>query len=75
MREKKRLKQLEEIEEEKYREKINEQHKYLQDLVKRMYDTSTDHILESELCIGGEIPYLIVTFVKNNGIVYTRKFF
>ena len=75
MKEKKRLRKLEEIEEEKYREKINEQHKYLQDLMKRMYDTSTDHILESELCIGGEIPYLTVTFVKNNGIVYTRKFF
>ena len=43
--------------------------------MKRMYDTSTDHILESELCIGGEIPYLTLTFVKNNGIVYTRKFF
>ena len=75
LKEKKRLKQLEEIEEEKYREKINEQHKYLQDLIYRIYDTSTDHILESELCIGGEIPYLTVTFVKDNGIVYMRKFF
>ena len=75
LKEKKRLKQLEEIEEEKYREKINEQHKYLQDLIYRIYDTSTDHILENELCIGGEIPYLTVTFVKNNGIVYMRKFF
>ena len=75
LKEKKRLRKLEEIEEEKYREKINEQHKYLQDLMKRMYDTCTDYILESELCIGGEIPYLTVTFVKNNGIVYTRKFF
>ena len=75
LKEKKRLIKLEEIEEEKYREKIKEQHEYLQDLMKRMCDTSTDHILESELCIGGEIPYLIVTFVKNNGIVYTRKFF
>ena len=43
--------------------------------MKRMYDTSTDHILESELCIGGEIPYLIVKFVKNDGTIYTRKFF
>ena len=75
LKEKKRLKQLEEIEEEKYREKINEHHKYLQDLIYRIYDTSTDHILENELCIGGEIPYLTVTFVKNNGIVYMRKFF
>jgi hypothetical protein len=75
LKEKKRLKQLEEIEEEKYREKINEQHKYLQDLILRIYDVSTDHILESELCIGGEIPYLTVTFVKNNGTVYIRKFF
>jgi hypothetical protein len=75
LKEKKRLKQLEEIEEEKYREKINEQHKYLQDLIYRIYDTSTDHILENELCIGGEIPYLTVTFVKDNGIVYMRKFF
>lgn len=75
LKEQKRLRKLEEIEEEKYREKINEQHKYLQDLMKRMYDTCTDYILESELCIGGEIPYLTVTFVKDNGIVYTRKFF
>ena len=76
LKEKKRLRKLEEIEEEKYREKINEQHKYLQDLMKRIYDTSTDYILESELCIGGEIPYLTVTFFKdNNGTVYTRKFF
>ena len=75
LKEKKRPKQLEEIEEEKYREKINEQHKYLQDLIYRIYDTSTDHILENELCIGGEIPYLTVTFVKNTGIVYMRKFF
>ena len=75
LKEKKRLKQLEEIEEEKYREKINEHHKYLQDLIYRIYDTSTDHILENELCIGGEIPYLTVTFVKDNGIVYMRKFF
>ena len=75
LKEKKRLRKLEEIEEEKYREKINEQHKYLQDLMKRMYDTSTDYILESELCIGGEIPYLIVKFVKNDGTIYTRKFF
>jgi hypothetical protein len=75
LKEKKRLKQLEEIEKEKYREKINEQHKYLQYLILRIYDVSTDHILESELCIGGEIPYLTVTFVKDNGIVYMRKFF
>ena len=75
LKEKKRLRKLEEIEEEKYREKINEQHKYLQDLMKRMCDTSTDHILESEPFIGGEIPYLTVTFVKDNGIVYMRKFF
>jgi hypothetical protein len=75
LKEQKRLRKLEEIEEEKYREKINEQHEYLQDLMKRMYDTCTDYILESELCIGGEIPYLTVTFVKDNGIVYTRKFF
>jgi hypothetical protein len=74
--EERRLRKLEEIEEEKYREKINEQHEYLQDLMKRMYDTCTDYILESELCIGGEIPYLTVTFFKNsNGTVYTRKFF
>ena len=75
LKEKKRLKQLEEIEEEKYREKINEQHKYLQYLILRIYDVSTEHFLESELCIGGEIPYLTVTFVKDNGIVYMRKFF
>jgi hypothetical protein len=75
LKEKKRIRKLEEIEEEKYREKINEQHEYLQDLIYRIYDTSTDHILENELCIGGEIPYLTVTFVKNNGIVYMRKFF
>ena len=75
LKEEKRLKKLEEIEEEKYKEKIKEQHEYLQDLMKRMYDTSTDHILESELCIGGEIPYLTITFVKDNGIVYMRKFF
>ena len=75
LKEKKRLRKLEEIEEEKYREKINEQHKYSQDLMKRMYDTSTDYILESELCIGGEIPYLTVKFVKNDGTIYTRKFF
>jgi hypothetical protein len=75
LKEKKRLRKLEEIEEEKYRGKINEQHKYLQDLMKRMCDTSTDHILESELCIGGEIPYLTVKFVKNDGTIYTRKFF
>ena len=75
MKEKKRLGKLEEIVEEEYREKINEQHEYLQYLEYRIYDESTDHILESELCIGGEIPYLTVTFVKNNGIVYTRKFF
>ena len=75
MKEKKRLRKLEEKEKEKYSKTINEQHKYLQDLMKRIYDKSTDYILESELCIGGEIPYLSVTFVKNNGIVYTRKFF
>jgi hypothetical protein len=73
-KEKKRLRQLEEIEEAKYSKKINEQHKYLQDLMKRIYDTSSDHVLESELCIGGEIAYLTVTFF-NNGNVYIRKFF
>ena len=75
LKEKKRLEKLEEIEEEKYREKINEQHEYLQYLEYRIYDESTDNILESELNIGGEIPYLTVTFVKDNGIVYMRKFF
>ena len=65
LKEKKRLKQLEEIEEEKYREKINEQHKYLQDLILRIYDVSTDHILESELCIGGEIPYIKINFIDS----------
>ena len=73
-KEEKRLRKLQEIEEEKYSRKINEQHKYLQDLMKRMYDTCTDYILESELCIGEEIPYLIVTFFNNDN-VYTRKFF
>ena len=71
----KRLEKLEEIEEEKYREKIKEQHEYLQYLEYRIYDESTDNILESELNIGGEIPYLTITFVKDNGIVYMRKFF
>ena len=75
LKEKKRLEKLEEIEEEKYREKINEQHEYLQYLEYRIYDESTDNILESELNIGGEIPYLTITFVKDNGIVYMRKFF
>ena len=58
LKEKKRLRKLEEIEEEKYREKINKQNEYLQDLTYRIYDVSTDHILESDLCIGGEILYL-----------------
>ena len=75
MKEEKRLRKLEEIEEEKYRKKINEQHEYLQYLILRIYDVSTDHILEDELCIGGEIPYLTVKFVKNDGTIYTRKFF
>ena len=75
LKEKKRLRKIEEIEEEKYREKINKQHEYLQDLIYRIYDESTDNILESELNIGGEIPYLTITFVKDNGIVYMRKFF
>ena len=44
--------------------------------MKRIYDKSTDYILESELCIVGEIPYLTVTFFKdNNDTIYTRKFF
>ena len=75
LKEKKRLIKLEEIEEEKYREKIKEQHEYLKYLEYRIYDESTDNILESELNIGGEIPYLIVTFVNNNGTIYTRQFF
>ena len=49
LKEKKKLRKLEEIEEEKYSKKINEQHKYLQDLMKRIYDTCIDHIFEFPL--------------------------
>ena len=75
-KEKKRLRKLREIEEEKYREKINEQHKYLVTLRDIVYDVKNtiDNISEIEFCIGGEIPYMTVKYYKN-GNVYEKKFF
>ena len=74
--EEKRLRTLQEIEEEKYSRRINEQHKYLVTLRDIVYDVKNtiDNILEIEFCIGGEIPYMTV---KNsmNGNVYEKKVF
>ena len=61
-KENERIEKLEEEELKVYTKKINEQYEYLQKISKSINDKCGDYVLNLNLCIGGETPFIIATF-------------